>query len=310
MLCRKPYAKGKQLYPCGQCKPCRINKRRIWSHRIMLEAIDHYSSVFATLTYDAKNEPEGRTLDPRALQLFLKRLRKVYNGQKIRYFAVGEYGSKNGRPHYHIALFGFPKCLRGQTRQSKYPPGGPLYRPCCPHCETVRRIWGKGSIELATLEPASAAYIAGYTVKKMTAKDDERLNGRHPEFARMSLKPGIGAWFIDDVASTILENDLEEGLPDVPKSLRTGGKIQPLGRYLVRRLRVRIGRAPDTPDSVLDDIQAQLSPVWEAAEAMGTSLKTSDKAEIVKHILAEMFHGKQIRIDAMEQRNRKRETIE
>lgn len=308
MLCRKPYAKGKQLYPCGQCKPCRINRRRVWSHRIILESINHDSSVFATLTYDDENIPEGGTLDPRALQLFLKRLRKVYDGTKIRYFAVGEYGSSSNRPHYHIALFGFPKCLRGRTRQSRHKEG-PLYRACCCHCEAVKRIWGKGSIELASLEPASAAYIAGYTVKKMTAKDDERLNGRYPEFARMSLRPGIGAWFMDDIADTLLTHDLEKSIDDVPKSIRTHGKIQPLGRYLVRRLRVRIGRDAGTPQRVLDDIQAQLSPVWAAAETMAGPLKTSDKAEVVKHIIAEMFHGKQIQIDAKERRVQKRETI-
>lgn len=40
------------------------------------------------------------------LQKFFKRLRKKF-GEGIRYFACGEYGSKNGRPHYHALLFNF-----------------------------------------------------------------------------------------------------------------------------------------------------------------------------------------------------------
>lgn len=30
-----------------------------------------------------------------------------YYDRKVRYLACGEYGSRNGRPHYHVLLFGF-----------------------------------------------------------------------------------------------------------------------------------------------------------------------------------------------------------
>ena len=43
------------------------------------------------------------------LQLFFKRLRyyvsKQCPSEKVRYFAVGEYGPVHFRPHYHILLF-------------------------------------------------------------------------------------------------------------------------------------------------------------------------------------------------------------
>ena len=44
----------------------------------------------------------------RDLQLFLKRLRKrlsKYSDEKIRYYAVSEYGPKTFRPHWHILLY-------------------------------------------------------------------------------------------------------------------------------------------------------------------------------------------------------------
>lgn len=43
------------------------------------------------------------------LQRFLKRLRKylskLFNDEKIRYYAIGEYGTSSYRPHWHILLF-------------------------------------------------------------------------------------------------------------------------------------------------------------------------------------------------------------
>ena len=47
--------------------------------------------------------PPGNELSKHDLNLFIRRLRKVNPG--IRYFAVGEYGSEKGRPHYHAIIF-------------------------------------------------------------------------------------------------------------------------------------------------------------------------------------------------------------
>lgn len=123
-------------------------------------------------------------------------------------------------------------CQWGQTQNHN--------SKCCPQCETIKHLWGKGRIELGTLTEQSAAYIAGYVTKKMTAHDDPRLEGRYPEFARMSLKPGIGASFMHEVASVLLEHGLENN-PDVPGTLRHGKKVYPLGRYLHQKLRTYTG---------------------------------------------------------------------
>lgn len=221
MLCKKPYIQGIQPYGCGQCLPCRLNRRRLWSHRLMLESYFHEESCFVTLTYDQENLPHGNTLVPKHPQDWLKRLRRN-SSRKIRYFLVGEYGDDTQRAHYHAALFGV-----GYS-----------------HSELIRQSWGKGHVHIGDLTEKSAAYIAGYVTKKMTSPDDPRLNGRYPEFARMSLKPGIGAASVakltEFVTSEHGSNDLIR-TGDVPSQLRHGKKMYPLGRYLRRKIREYAG---------------------------------------------------------------------
>lgn len=210
---------------------CRINRRRMWTHRILLETCKHEASTFATLTYSDDCEPVGGTLVPRDLQLFFKRLRKADGRNAIRYFACGEYGDRTSRPHYHAAIFGFPTCENsGLVR------GECACRPCC----VVRETWGFGHVMLGEISISSAAYIAGYVVKKWTSKDVPALNGRHPEFARMSLRPGIGADAMLDVALAMRRSPLDERV--IPAGLRHGSKILPLGRYLRKRLRGELGQ--------------------------------------------------------------------
>jgi len=259
MLCEKPFIKDGVAFACGQCLPCRHKRAKVWAHRIELEATQHQANSFVTLTYTdewvRKNEGNLRTRD---LTLFLKRLRK--GGWKIRYYAVGEYGDKTRRPHYHLALFGEGPCLRGQTdlRRSS----------CCARCDFIARTWGMGAIQSARLEPGSAAYVAGYVTKKLSDPNDFRLGGRHPEFARMSKRPGIGANAIPDVADRLLRLPPRflASLPDVPRALRHGGKPYPLGRYLTRLLRKQIGRSPDAPEVNLEHKKEEVQLLRQYAE--------------------------------------------
>ena len=65
---------------CGQCSRCRIRYREDWKVRLVHENKLHGASSFLTLTYNEANLPIGRSLSPRDLQLFMKRLRKSYRG--------------------------------------------------------------------------------------------------------------------------------------------------------------------------------------------------------------------------------------
>lgn len=271
MICAKPYTGIHGVFGCGQCIACRISKRRVWSHRIMLESVQHRMGSFLTLTYDDDHLPPGHTLNPshtkQWMKTFRERLRYNYDtdpsgswhSRTIRFFLVGEYGDQTHRPHYHAALFGFPPCFY----YLRPPPNG-----CsCPPCALVRSTWGKGHIMLGSLSHDSAQYIAGYVTKKMTSKDDPRLLGRHPEFARMSNRPGIGAYSLEALStalSTVHGTTFISNTLDVPSQLRFGGKLLPLGRYMKQKLRQELGFVEtSTPSQILQTLKQEMSLVRE-----------------------------------------------
>lgn len=224
----------------------------------MLEAVQRTDNCFVTLTYDDEHLPDGGTLAPKETSDWLKRFRKSIAPARIRYYLVGEYGDLTNRPHYHAAIFGYPNCEYGRSRYDG------RRKTCCPTCDRVRDSWGLGNILVGSLEEHSAQYIAGYVVKKLTAPDDPRLNGRHPEFARMSLRPGIGADAMHEVASVLLTLGLDKSQPDVPSALRHGAKTLPLGRYLRRKLRLLIGQPESAPDAVLQEQAEQMLDLYKA----------------------------------------------
>lgn len=115
MKCDSPYyvmpkaGTEKVPVPCGRCPNCKIKRVNQWVFRLLEEEKNHKHSHFITLTYDTDTVPitdNGfMSLDLADLQKFFKRLRKFVSGT-IKYYAVGEYGSTNLRPHYHAIVFG------------------------------------------------------------------------------------------------------------------------------------------------------------------------------------------------------------
>lgn len=296
MDCRSPATIGSVAFPCGRCIPCRVRKKRTWQNRLALETLVHAETAFVTLTYNDENLPEDGNVSPREVQLWLKKLRKRVTGRTIRFFAVGEYGGQSFRPHYHAILYGMPGCVRGQSRLRF--PGD---RECgCYSCNVVRDTWGKGHTSIGTVTLQSAGYIAGYTIKKMTSKDDPRLNGHHPEFARMSLKPGIGVPALSLIVESLVKTGWDKRLGDVPHGYMMGKTIYPYGRYLKRNLRKLLGRDENTPPEVLAEFQAQL---WDLYVNSRSSEKSFAK------LVAEASAGNASLVEARSQLYRKTESI-
>lgn len=265
MTCVSPFVLGRGAFPCGQCPPCRSRARRVWFHRLILEARDHEYSSFVTLTYDESSISSDGSLRPEDARNWLKRLRRRIAPRKIRFYLVGEYGDRTWRPHYHCALFGWPGCLAPLSRNAK---GGEVICEC-PACSVVRETWGFGHVRSASLTEARMQYLCGYLLKKMTRFDDPRLEGRHPEFSRKSLRPGLGANAMHDVASEMLRYGLEKR--SVPITLRHGRGELLLGRYLRSKLKLYTG---STVNDTAENAEAQLRLVREFAFNNSRSVKS------------------------------------
>lgn len=247
----------------------------------MLEATLYERNAFVTLTYRDSELPKTTatpsfpqlpTLDPEHLKNWLKRFRAAISPSKIRFYGVGEYGDDTQRPHYHVAVFNQPNCGRGNTI---YTSRSDEARPaCCDQCRLVHDTWGHGRIFVGDLTIDSAQYVAGYVTKKLTSKEDIRLNGRHPEFSRQSNRGGgIGAGMMPYVADTLREFNLAENGADVPSALRQGSRIMPLGRYLRRKLRKEVGMEENAPEVTLEENKARLQGLRETAFDSSTPLK-------------------------------------
>lgn len=239
----------------------------------MLEAGLHAENSFVTLTYADDNLPDGGSLLPDDLQLWLKRFRTAIEPVRVRFYAVGEYGDESWRPHYHVILFGYPCCVEGATRYDRE--GREVV--CCDTCRLLARTWDYGRIDSRNLERGSAEYVCGYTVKKLNKDRDDLLGGRHPEFARQSRRPGIGSDAMFDVADVMMKFNLEEELSDVPTSLNHGKKSFPLGRLLRRKLRMYVGKDGKAVEIEDPKVQAmyeasRVAPTPEARELMFRNL--------------------------------------
>lgn len=301
MLCESPYVKDGQAFGCSRCLPCLINRRRIWATRIMLEAMSYSDNAYVTLTYDedafSKSSSGELTLSPLEAQNWLKRLRVYYERYQrklhtelrinepfeewqrfFRFYLVGEYGEKNGRPHYHAILFNFPTCAYGRTKRKRLlvngrPSSEPDWSDCCVACRMVGTTWGKGLVDLGRVERGSAEYVCQYVTKKMTGVDDVRLKpGQHPEFARMSRMPGIGQPSLWEYASALMGENIPD-LPDVPGGVRVGPAEKGMGVYLRRQLRMLMGQQQGAPEHTKMEAQERLRPLREAAFNASKSFK-------------------------------------
>lgn len=195
--------------PCGQCRGCRTDRSGQWAIRLMHEAKTHDQSCFLTLTFDDANVPADYSVRLRDVQLFMKKLRKRAKCA-VRFFACGEYGDEGGRPHYHLLIFGFdfPDKKLWAVRQ-----GNRNYKS-----EMLAELWPYGLSEVSDVTFKSAGYVARYCVKKINggrADDhytrvspvDGAVYRVAPEFATMSVKPGIGATWFDKFSDDAFPSD-------------------------------------------------------------------------------------------------------
>lgn len=197
MQCRKPIYLSKQdmVVPCGKCAFCAATRRSDWATRLEYESKLHLVKKFVTLTYANPH----LHWDHGKPQLVKEHLQKWFRavrdkGYRIRYYAVGEYGSRTMRPHYHVLLFGDV----GD--------------------DVIRSSWTMGEVHIGTVTQASIQYCLGY----ITNKDWKHTHHRVPPFSLMSLRPGLGhnylspamiRWHRSDRKNYVLVDGVKRHLP-------------------------------------------------------------------------------------------------
>lgn len=223
--------------PCGRCMDCRVDLARSWSARCTHEASLHRRpdgssrGAFITLTFSEEGtERRARetgtnphSLDIRDWQLFAKRLRsqmardekriRIPKEQrtKLRFFAVGEYGDQNLRPHYHALLFNWDF---GQDRfEYSRDDGSQAWLS-----PTLARLWPYGFHDITLITPQTIAYVCRYTTKKLWGPKEEQWLQRTDvrtgevvkvarEFATMSRRPGIGERWLRQYKGDVFPDD-------------------------------------------------------------------------------------------------------
>lgn len=228
--------KQAQNVPCGQCMPCRINRGRIWSARIIMEWLEcDHVPYFLTFTYADAHIPhpeihgvrEGRdrifgSLEKKSFRLWTRDVQTNYAGP-FRYYTVGEYGDRRGRAHYHMVVF-------------------PVHPA---QISAIRMHWARGDVQAGPLTHARARYLANYASKKLTKSSDDRLEtGQEPEFRTSSRTPPLGAGFVERLTAFWLQPQRQKLLKkrgDVERAFRWDGKIYPIGGWPLQKLRTNLG---------------------------------------------------------------------
>lgn len=153
--------------PCGKCCECRLRRGAGWAFRLQQENKVHPCSGFVTLTYDDAHLPfsdDGQpTLVKSDLQKYFKRVRKR-EPVGVKYYGVGEYGTKTFRPHYHAIVFSAG-------------------------LNALVDSWEFGRVQVDPVNDATIGYVCGYVNKPHV-----KLIGREPEFNVMSQ--GLGKSYI------------------------------------------------------------------------------------------------------------------
>lgn len=230
--------------PCGYCVGCRANRTSQWKLRLIYELSNWNDASFITLTFDDAHV-EDNNLSKKDVQDFIKRLRfklddkygshylydsdgelitdnqgepKKAPNKPIRYYAVGEYGTRRKRRHYHAILFGLSPYVDEERKL--------IADAWLPRCEEWQfdRLRGERSA-IGTVTADSLAYVAGYIQKKLVGgMAKEEYKGRQPPFMLCSQSLGL------DFAEKTVRR-----LRSCPSSFIQGSRI-PIPRYFREKL--------------------------------------------------------------------------
>lgn len=245
--------------PCGNCVGCLLERSRQWAVRCVHESKMHEFNSFVRLSYRDEDLPRHNSLHYPHFQKFMRDVRYWY-GDRVPFFMSGEYGENYGRPHYHALLFGVN--FHDMYYWCKSPSGKSLYRS-----DSLEWLWPYGDSTIGAVTFESAAYCARYVMKKRKVVDvgeseyqivdvtTGEILTRVAEFCHMSLKPGIGALWLDkfwsDVfpAGKVVTNGVEGNTPRYYEKIFKEREAESFEALVAERDRVsKLHAADNTPE--------------------------------------------------------------
>lgn len=199
MSCSRPFFKddvvdhnGRPVpIPCRTCECCRADITAQWKDRCKYEFGKYGVGAFVTFTYDDDHLYYADGFDRASLNYehFHKfmdsvrhRIKKPTEKMKkclvrsvpdFKYLAVGEYGDRFERPHFHCLFFGldFHECK-----------------------DFLRGSWKYGAIEVDPIKPGAFGYVIKYVQKQVFGQlRDELYYNKGVLPPRMFVSTGLGS---------------------------------------------------------------------------------------------------------------------
>lgn len=222
--------------PCNNCDECLLARSKRKAAQLMIENYDRKDetgSWFITLTYDDNHIPynevwkDGKmisieeSLPPKNPYLYeFKKDRKKcikpfidnlsyyakenYGDQKLMWFYCAEYGGQTMRPHFHMIIFGLHIPIT-ELKFYEQREGYILYE-----WTKGAEIWDNGFVTVGNFTPETAAYVAGYVLKKQSTKVKNwyyTQQGKIPEYTGQSRYPAIGSSYYEKHKDEIYQTD-------------------------------------------------------------------------------------------------------
>ena len=242
--------------PCNSCDECLLNRSKKKAAQLMIENYyrkDPEGSWFITLTYDDEHLPYNEVYDKngnfisaeeslppknpylyefkadreKCIKPFIDNMQyhamSKYGDERPMWFYCAEYGSQTKRPHFHMIVFGMHIPLN-ELKFYEQRDGYILYE-WVKGCE----IWKNGFVTVGNFTNETAAYVAGYALKKQSKKTMNwvyQQQGKLPEYTGQSRYPAIGSRYYEEHKDNIYKTD-EIYLPSALGVI----KLRPISYY-------------------------------------------------------------------------------
>lgn len=257
MPCISPILTASKHYvPCGRCGSCRQARVADWTFRIKQESKHHVFAWWVCLTYSDEYlvyniESRQPELVHEHLTKFLKDVRayqdnNIDTDDRIRFYAVGEYGEDYSRPHYHIILWS-------------------AHRETMLH---LSKIWYHGFPSIETLDVNGIPYMCKYHLNPLPD-----LDTREKPFARMSKKPGIGHYYVSFSTDEGYQNYMRHRKGMQNFVYGDDGKKQRMPRYLREKIFDKNQRAQLAKASLEENDRKYLQELARQVKLQGDELK-------------------------------------